>query len=275
MCRGPSSRVVRWCKVANRVNRSVGLWFSGTSIVINGDGSVSIAFINPGRNVMLANNIGGTRAAEQMADEGYRVSLALDPSGGSHIVYTNEGAVELDYASRNSGIWSSETVFSKANGGSLAIDSSGTPKVSFTNNIPGVLMYATRGGTGARRAAPRLHERIQTNPGTGGARTRTIRETSVSLSNSTLPCLRMSHISREPARVRKINCDSSVETSVNAGAGCGVPGMRNLSIAGNTIKTAPVNFSVGAVLTYNRSLASTILCRAGRLQTDSVERLHR
>jgi hypothetical protein len=75
-----------------------------------------IAFINPGRNVRLANNIGGTWAAEQVADEGYGVSLALDPSGDPHIVYTNEVAVELDYASRNSGIWSSETFFSKANG---------------------------------------------------------------------------------------------------------------------------------------------------------------
>jgi hypothetical protein len=119
-----------------------GLYFGRTSLGLANDGSANVAFINPSRNVMRANNVGGTWIADQVAVQGHEPSLAIDPSGGLHVIFTN--GADLDYASLNGSSWSSEVVFLNANGGSLAFDASGTPKVSFTNNIPGRLMYATR-----------------------------------------------------------------------------------------------------------------------------------
>jgi hypothetical protein len=83
-------------------------------------------------------------------DAGYRSSLVLDASGNPHLSYSvidnGTNAKTLYYATRSSGVWSSQIVDGTATAGewtSIALDASGNPHICYIDEVNAQLKYAS------------------------------------------------------------------------------------------------------------------------------------
>ncbi|MFN0151614.1 MAG: FlgD immunoglobulin-like domain containing protein [bacterium] len=86
------------------------------------------------------------------SDAGYDVSLAIDPGGDPHVVYTNFLAtLSLIYARKNGGVWTTETAVGSPSeinfvGVSLALDAARNPHVAYQDGSIPALRYARKTG---------------------------------------------------------------------------------------------------------------------------------
>jgi hypothetical protein len=82
-------------------------------------------------------------------DVGLNSSIAVNAQGLPRISYFDSSAQDLEYAEKNGGVWTTETVdFDASVGGfsSLALDAQGNPHISYYDAGKGDLKYATRSG---------------------------------------------------------------------------------------------------------------------------------
>ncbi|MBH0197948.1 MAG: fibronectin type III domain-containing protein [Nitrospira sp.] len=110
-----------------------------TSLGVDAAGAAHIAYRGIDNSLKYATNQGGGWTVS-VVDQGccvVRVSLAVDPSGGVHIVYANYTTGQLKYAQNVSGTWTIETIdsedtyYNSLSVPSLGLDAAGKAHVSY------------------------------------------------------------------------------------------------------------------------------------------------